>query len=278
MKPELDCGGEDGLSADRILAGLQNRLVARNLVYLPETGSTMDEARRRAEQGAPDGTLVITDYQTAGRGRLDRHWQAPPGSSLLASFIFRPRIAPHQAQQLTMLCGLAVAESVETETGLPVGLKWPNDLEIGGAKVGGILTEVELSGVRVKYAVVGIGLNVNLDPQQLSGPVPARATSLCAELGRPVARLRVLWAVLHAVEARYQALGTGAQALHAEWARRLVTLGRMVTVSTGNPDWEGTVAASWAGMAEGVDADGALLVRRADGSVERIIAGDVTVR
>ncbi len=260
----------DPLSADRILAGLKTGLVARNVIYLPETGSTMDDARRLAERGAPDGTLVVADYQTAGRGRLDRRWQAPPAGSLLLSFIFRPAIASHHVQQLTMLCGLAVAEGVEAETGLPVGLKWPNDLEIGGAKVGGILTEVELSGARVGYAVVGVGLNVNLDPQQLTGPVLARATSLSAELGRPVARLPLLWAVLRAVDTRYVALGAGAPGLHAAWAGRLVTLGRTVTVSTGDSIWEG--------LAEGVDADGALLVRRANGGLERIIAGDVTAR
>jgi BirA family biotin operon repressor/biotin-[acetyl-CoA-carboxylase] ligase len=261
---------DDTLSAEKILAGLKTRLVAQNLYCSPEVSSTMDEARRLAEQGAPDGTLVIADYQTAGRGRLDRRWQAPPVSSLLLSFIFRPAIASHQVQQLTMLCGLALAESVEAETGLPVGLKWPNDLEIGGAKVGGILTEIELSGVRVSYAVVGVGLNVNLDPQQLSGPVLTRATSLSAELGRPVARLPLLWAALYAVEARYLALGTGAPGLQVDWAKRLVTLGRTVTISTGDAAREG--------IAEGVDVDGALLVRRVDGSLERIIAGDVTVR
>jgi BirA family biotin operon repressor/biotin-[acetyl-CoA-carboxylase] ligase len=261
---------EDTLSADRILAGLDTRLVARSLIYLSETSSTMDEARRLAEQGAPDGTLVVSDYQAAGRGRLGRRWQAPPASSLLLSLIFRPRIASHLVQQLTMLCGLALAESVEAETGLPVGLKWPNDLEIGGAKVGGILTEVELSGVRISYALVGIGLNVNLDPQQLSGPILAPVTSLSGELARRAARLPLLWAVLRAVEDRYLALGTGAPGLHAEWAGRLVNLGRMVTVSTGDRAWEG--------MAEGVDADGALLVRRAGGGLERIMAGDVTMR
>jgi BirA family transcriptional regulator, biotin operon repressor / biotin---[acetyl-CoA-carboxylase] ligase len=261
---------EDGLSAERIEAGLRTRLVGRNLIYLPEIGSTMEEARRLAEQGAPDGTLVVADYQSAGRGRLDRRWQAPPGSSLLLSLVFRPAIAAHQVQQLTMLCGLGAAESMEAETGLAVGLKWPNDLEIGGAKVGGILTEVELSGVHVRYAVVGIGLNVNLEPQELSGPMAARATSLSDKLGSPVARLPLLWAMLLAVEARYLALGSGAQALHAQWARRLVTLGRTVTVATGDGAWEG--------LAEGVDADGALLVRRADGRLERIIAGDVHVR
>ena len=261
---------QDLLSAGSIQAGLKTGLVARSLVYLSQTGSTMDEARRLAEQGAPDGALVIADYQTAGRGRLDRRWQAPPASSLFLTLIFRPAVAPHHAQQLTMLCGLAVAESVEAETGLPVGLKWPNDLEIGGAKVGGILTEVELSGVRISYALVGLGLNVNLDPQQLTGAVLTRATSLSAELGRPVARLPLLWAVLRAIDARYLALGAGAPDLHAAWARRLVTLGRTVTVSTGDAAWQGT--------AEVVDAEGALLVRRADGSIERIIAGDVTVR
>lgn len=258
------------LSAVEILAGLKTRLVARNLIYLPETGSTMDHARRLAEQGAPDGTLVIADHQTAGRGRLGRRWQAPPAGSLLLSLIFRPAIASHQAQQLTMLCGLAVAEGVEAHTGLPVGLKWPNDIEIGGAKLGGILTEVELSGARISYAVVGVGLNVNLDPRQLTGPILARATSLSAELGAPVARLPLLWAVLHAVDARYLALGTGGPELHTAWARRLVTLGRPVTISADETAWEG--------IAEGVDADGALLVRRADGRLERILAGDVTAR
>ena len=136
----------DSLSAKAIVEGLDTQFVGRNPVYLPTVGSTNDEARRLAQAGAPEGTLVIADCQTAGRGRLDRRWEAPPGSSLLLSLLFRPPLAPHQVQQLTMVCGLAVVDAIEAATGLRAGLKWPNDVLIGEAKAGGILTEIVLAG------------------------------------------------------------------------------------------------------------------------------------
>lgn len=257
------------LSAERIRVGLRTEFVGRNLVYLPEAGSTNTEARRLGKAGAPDGTLVMADYQTSGRGRLERRWEAPPGSSLLVSLIFRPTLAPHQIQRLTMVCSLAVADAVEAETGLCVGLKWPNDLMVDGSKVGGILTELELRGDRVDYAVVGIGLNVNLDPSELPGDLLMPVTSLSHALGRRVARRPLLWAVLWAVEARYLALKAG-HSPHAEWAERLVTVGQPVTISLAGGVLEG--------MAEGLDANGALLVRQADGRLEAVVAGDVTLR
>ena len=136
----------NALSANAIREGLGTRFVGRNIVYRTEIGSTNDEARRLAGAGAPEGTLVIADYQRRGRGRLDRGWAAPPGSSLLLSLVFRPELAAHQAQRLTMCCGLAAVDAIEQETGLSAGLKWPNDVVIGGAKAGGILTEIELDG------------------------------------------------------------------------------------------------------------------------------------
>jgi BirA family biotin operon repressor/biotin-[acetyl-CoA-carboxylase] ligase len=168
-----------------------------------------------------------------------------------------------------MACGLAVAEAIEATTGLAVGLKWPNDVLIGGAKVAGILTELELQGSRVAAAVVGIGLNVNLDPEALPGGLLVPATSLSKALGRQVARRPLLLALLQALEARYLAL-CGGQSPHDEWAGRLVTLGRRVTVS--GP------GRKVAGVAEGVNADGALLVRLDDGRLETVVAGDVTLR
>lgn len=257
----------DALSAEAIRGRLRTRLVGRALVALPRTGSTNEEARRLAAEGAPDGTIVVTDYQWAGRGRLDRRWEAPPGSSLLLSVLLRPPLAAHQAGQLTMLCGLAVAEAVEVETGLHPGIKWPNDVLIGGRKAGGILTELELAGEHLSWAVVGIGLNVNLDPRALSGPLIERATSLSAELGRPVDRLALLLTLLARLDERYLALRAGAPDLAREWAARLVTLGRTVLVSDGG--------GQWSGVAEGVDADGALLVRPPGGEARRVIAGDV---
>lgn len=251
------------------LEGLETEFVGQNLVYHPAIPSTNDEARRLARAGAPEGTLVITDYQTAGRGRLERRWEAPAGSSLLMSLIFRPHLAAHQVQRLTMICGLAAVDAIESQTGLQVGLKWPNDLVIGGAKLGGILTEIELEGSRVDHAVVGLGLNVNLVPDQLPEDLLMAATSLSHHLGREVPRLPLLRALLQATAVRYRALEAG-RLPQAEWAGRLVTLGQPVSVSA--------LGGSVQGVAERVNENGALLVRRADGRLETVLAGDVRVR
>ena len=259
----------NSLSSAAIRDGLRTRFVGQNVVYWPKIGSTNDEARRLAAEGAPEGTLVITEFQREGRGRLDRRWVAPRGSSLLVSILFRPQLAPQQVQRLTMSCGLAVAGAIESQTGLRAGLKWPNDIVIGGAKAGGILTEIDLAGTQVESVVVGIGLNVNLDPARLPADLPMPATSLCHELGAKVPRLPLLRALLQGVEERYQALRAG-QAPHVEWAACLVTLGKQVTVMA-----DGSAKR---GIAEGVDADGALLVRLADGRLERVLAGDVSTR
>jgi BirA family biotin operon repressor/biotin-[acetyl-CoA-carboxylase] ligase len=256
------------LSASKIQAGLGTRFIGRTVVYRAEVGSTNDEARRIARAGAPEGTLVITDYQNQGRGRLDRDWVAPPGSGLLMSLVFRPELAARQVQRLTMLCGLAVAETIEFQTGLEVGLKWPNDVVIAGSKVCGILSEIEFEGPKVSFAVVGIGVNVNLDPALLPADLCLTATSLSREMGAEVARLPLLQALLKKIEKRYCTIGL-AHSLHHEWAGRLVTLGKAVTVSGTTPALQG--------MAEGVDVDGALLVRLADGTLEKVLAGDVSL-
>jgi BirA family biotin operon repressor/biotin-[acetyl-CoA-carboxylase] ligase len=257
------------MSAQAIRDGLQTQFVGHSLVFLSATASTNDEAKRLVEDGRPDGTLVITDYQMAGRGRSDRRWEAPPGSSLLMSLIFRPELPPRKVQLLTMVCGLAVVDVLEAEYSLAPTLKWPNDILLGDAKVGGILTEIVMAGDRVESVITGIGLNVNLDPAELPAGLMMEATSLSQALGRSVDRLRLLWALLRQVELRYTELKSG-HSPYSEWARRLGTLGRHVTVSSGNTILEG--------VAEGVDSDGALLVRLADGQLHTIVAGDVTVR
>jgi BirA family biotin operon repressor/biotin-[acetyl-CoA-carboxylase] ligase len=260
---------EHNLSADRIRAGLTTSVIGRSLVYLSETSSTNDDARRLANAGGVDGLLVITDHQTAGKGRLQRRWVAPPGSSLLMSLLLRPAIQPVQAQQLTMMCGLAVCDAIEAETGLRVGLKWPNDVVVGGAKLGGILTEIEVRDDKLDFAIVGIGLNVNLNLSQLPRELLMRATSLSSELGRAVSRLQVLWAFLGSVEERYFLLEDG-QSPHVEWSQRLTTLGQPVTVTEGKRSFEG--------VAQEVDHNGALLVRQASGEMATVLAGDVTLR
>jgi BirA family biotin operon repressor/biotin-[acetyl-CoA-carboxylase] ligase len=257
----------DHLSVEKACSTLSTAIIGRECVFHPEIGSTNEEARRLAQQGACEGTVVISDFQTAGRGRLDRRWEAPQGSSLLVSVVFRPNIAASEAAQLTMVCGLAVLDAVRVTCGLDAGLKWPNDVVRRGAKLGGILTELEVSGQDVVFAVVGIGLNVNVDPAVLPGDLLLPATSISRELGQRVERLSVLQALLQAIEARYLALRSG-RSPHQDWAAHLVTLGKPVTLT-------GVGDAVVAGIAEDVGADGALLVRLPDGTVVRVLSGDV---
>jgi BirA family biotin operon repressor/biotin-[acetyl-CoA-carboxylase] ligase len=256
----------DTLSAELILSGLETATIGRYIVYRSEVLSTNSEARRMAAEGSPEGTLVLAEHQIAGRGRLDRRWIAPPQSSLLLSLVFRPQLAANRIQLLTMLCGLAVVDAIELETGLRTALKWPNDIVHQGDKLGGILTEAELGGSRIDYVVVGIGLNVNLDPAQLGDGLLQSATSLSHALGRPVDRLPLLLSLLQQVEARYLDLGNGIEPVE-EWTRRLDTLGKRITITEAGVRREGT--------AEGVDDNGALRVRLLDGQLVTVIAGDI---
>ena len=260
------------LSVASIEKGLTTTFIGRRVIYYRSTGSTNDVARELAVRGAPEGTLVIADEQTAGKGRLGRRWLAPPATSLLMSLLLRPHfLAPHQAQRLTMICSLAVVDAIVEVTGLLAAIKWPNDIVVQGKKVGGILTELGATGQRLDYAVVGLGLNVNLDfgAVEAMGELAATATSLSQELGREVSRLALLWRILKNVEGRYQRLGAG-ELPHDEWASRLVTLHNHVIVDTPRGVVEG-----WA---EGVDADGALILRTNCGERQRVLAGDVTLR
>jgi BirA family biotin operon repressor/biotin-[acetyl-CoA-carboxylase] ligase len=253
------------LSVESIGKGLTTAFMGRKVIYHGSIGSTNDVARELAAQGAPEGTLVITDEQTAGKGRLGRRW-------LLMSTLFRPRfLAPYQAQRLTMICSLAVVEAIEAETGLGAAIKWPNDIVVQGKKAGGILTELGATGERLDYVVVGLGLNVNLDfgAEEAMGELAATATSLSQELGREVSRLALLWRVLENVEGRYRRLQAG-ELPHDEWASRLITLHNKIIVDTP----QGVVE----GWAEGVDADGALILRTHCGEHQRVLAGDVTLR
>jgi BirA family transcriptional regulator, biotin operon repressor / biotin---[acetyl-CoA-carboxylase] ligase len=257
------------LSPAVIARALSNLHTPWRVLYLEQTGSTNDVARGHARRGAGEGLLVIAEEQTGGRGRLDRSWWAPAGACLLMSLLLRPAIPAAQSGRLTMCLGLAAVEGIEDTTGVVAGLKWPNDVVLAGHKLGGMLAEAELAGESIAYAVLGLGLNVNVG---FHGPgVPpglsATATSLSAALGHPVARASLLSSILARFEHRYTRLLAG-ESPHDAWAARLVTLGQRVTVSGG----EGILA----GAALGVTPEGALIVRDDAGREHVVWSGDVT--
>jgi BirA family biotin operon repressor/biotin-[acetyl-CoA-carboxylase] ligase len=260
--------GSIKLSTEYIQSALTTRLVGRPLYYHPTIGSTMDEARRLATTGAPEGTVVLADEQRAGRGRLQRSWWAPPGTSLLLTLLLRPPLPPRQAQRLTMICSLAICDALAQVGGVQARVKWPNDVLVGDKKICGILTELDLVGEELNYALIGMGVNVNVDFSQ-APPLMAPATSLLAETGRAVSRLSLLAALLANVEDRYNMLRLGAS-FGEEWAARMATLGQAVQASSDKETVQGT--------AVGVDEDGALLIQVSDGTVQRVLAGDVTLK
>lgn len=265
----MDAIGDD-LSAERITAALRTRWLGRPTIFYSTTGSTQDELKHRAAQGAPEGMLVIADEQLCGRGRMGRKWAAPAQSSLLFSLLFRPAfLPPRYAQWVTMACALAVKDAVQAMTGLRPNLKWPNDVLLYHKKLAGILTELDISQENtIAWVIVGVGLNVNVDFSQLP-EIRDVAISLSEATGRSIARLPLLVSLLSRIERRYEALRAG-QSPVSEWAAQLLPLGRQVTVVA--PD------GTFSGFAESVDETGTLHLRLADGHIIPVLAGDVTLR
>jgi len=250
---------------DAVEARLQTRFVGRRIDYRASTESTMNVARTEAEGGAPEGTVVLAEEQTAGRGRFGRAWVSPAGKNLYLTLIMRPAL--HRLRPLSVVTPLAVCLAVEETAGLAPRIKWPNDVLINGRKLSGILIESELSGQSVKYALVGPGVNVNFDIGELS-EIGDIATSIKRELGRETSREELLASLLNHFESTYKR--SSSTEILDGWRSRLDTLGRHIRVTFGDQSLEG--------IAEDVDADGSLLLRTADGSLMTVDAGEVTLR
>ncbi|HEU5347144.1 MAG TPA: biotin--[acetyl-CoA-carboxylase] ligase [Ktedonobacterales bacterium] len=236
--------------------------LGRPLIYHQAIESTNSEAMALARRGGAEGTLVTTDNQTAGRGRLGRVWLSLPNEQLALSLVLRPPFSPHF---LVMASALAVAEAIEATTGLRPGIKWPNDVQIDGRKVCGILIETSEA-----IAVLGIGINVNGSLASIP-ELAGRTTTLADALGHPLAREPLFIELVRRLDGLYVALRTGGEQaqrqLREAWRARLVTLGQHVTIlQTGR-----TIT----GIAEDVDATGGLVVAADDGTRHTITWGDV---
>ena len=265
------------LSARAIKNGLDTIVMGCRVRSLVKTGSTMDVARRMAEplpgKSASEGTLVVADTQTSGRGRFNRLWASPPATNLTFSIVLRP--SPELLRDVNMAAVVALVRCIRVVTGLTATAKWPNDVRVGGKKVCGVLVEgvLALSPNPLPrgresggYVILGIGLNVNYDPSPVLEP-PAVATSLALELGRKVSRLDVLRTFLRTFDQLYRTLDAS-DSLYQEWRSCLDTLGQQVRVRLGDHIEEG--------LASDVDRSGDLILTRADGSTVSLNAGEVT--
>jgi len=260
-------GVPDKLLPEEVLQGLKTRIFTGPVHYFETLGSTNDLAKALAAQGAPEGTVVVAEAQTSGRGRLGRTWDAPPQAGLYVSLVLRPMLPPMELPQITLTTAVAVVRAVRRVAGLAPGIKWPNDLLLNGKKLGGILTEMETESDRIRHVVVGLGLNVN-NPG-FAPELAATATSLALATGKTFSRINLLQAWLEEFEALYgRFLNQGFAAILEEWKGFNVTLGKMVTVRQGPREISG--------QATDVAPDGALLLLTANGEMVRVTSGEIT--
>lgn len=254
------------LDIDTLDSALAGRVVGSRILWYDSITSTMDEARRLADEGRAEGLVVVAGEQTSGRGRFDRRWVSPAGSALLLTVLLRPKSI--QLPYINMAATLAVADAVAAHVRTAPAIKWPNDVRIGGLKVSGILIETDSGVGKLRYALVGIGINVDLDV--LDHPEIAQtATSVNSEGSAPVDHSTLLIDVLRRLDDMYASVKAGAS-LTDEWASRLETLGKPVQVSWGHK--------VFTGIAREVDERGNLIVDRDDGTRITVAGGEVTLR
>ena len=260
----------DLLRPEEIRSRLQTHVLGKELLYFSQIGSTNDEAKRRAVEGYPEGTLVITEAQLGGRGRLARGWFSPHARGIWFSLILRPPFPPQEAPKCTLMAAVAINRAIRDCTGIASGIKWPNDILINGKKLVGILTEMSAEMDAINHVVIGMGVNVNIAADEIPLELQAVATSLQIETGAPVPRLDLFVQILARLEELYlTAKKEGFATVLEAWRQESITLNRVVNVIA--PD------RTFVGKAVDIDADGALLVETATG-IERVLAGDVSIR
>ena len=260
----------DLLLPEEIRAGLATQLLGKQIVHFYDTSSTNNEAKHLAADDAVEGTIVVSEAQTLGRGRLNRGWFSPPGGGVWVSVILRPPFPPQEAPKCTLMAAVATVEAIREASGLNCGIKWPNDILWQGRKLVGILTEMSAEMDAINFVVLGIGINVSL--QESDFPEELRNIGASVSMGaeREVSRVEVLQKLLERLEYWYQVVKQeGFEPVLEAWRRESVTLGQPVRVLAGEETYDG--------VAEELAEDGSLLVRTENG-LRRVLAGDVSLR
>ena len=257
----------DRLTSLELSPLLSTHDLGQTVHFFESLPSTNERAFQLAQEGAEHGEVVVADQQTAGKGRRGRTWVSPPAVNLYFTAILRPDLPPQRAPELTLVAAVALAETL-IEAGAAASIKWPNDVQVGGKKVGGILLELSADSEVIHFVTLGMGINLNATAADFEGELAESATSLMEARGQRVPRAlftAALWTRLeHWLDLHAE---MGFAPVRTRWKELSATLGAEVLVKTDRTELRG--------IAEDVDVSGALLVRREDGTLERVLAGDV---
>ena len=247
---------------------IHTKWAGKTVHFARETDSTNLWIKRLAKEGAPEGTLTLAEFQSAGRGRLGRSWEVPEGTSVMMSILLRPKFEPQYAPMLTLVMGMAVAKAVK-KFGFDVSIKWPNDVVVSHKKICGILTEMGVRDGKIDYAVIGVGINVNI--REFPEEMADKATSLYLESGREFDRSQIPGLVMEAFEEYYEkfAATCDLSGLKEEYESILANYNQPVRVLAKEP---------YEGVARGITDGGELLVEKTDGTIVAVSAGEVSVR
>ena len=247
---------------------IHTKWAGKTVHFARETDSTNLWIKRLAKEGAPEGTLALAEFQSAGRGRLGRSWEVPEGTSVMMSILLRPKFEPQYAPTLTLVMGMAVAKAVK-KLGFDVSIKWPNDVVVSHKKICGILTEMGVRDGKIDYAVIGVGINVNI--REFPEEMADKATSLYLESGREFDRSQIPGLVMEAFEEYYEkfAATCDLSGLKEKYESILANYNQPVRVLAKEP---------YEGVARGITDGGELLVEKTDGTIVAVSAGEVSVR
>ncbi|MEW6419574.1 MAG: biotin--[acetyl-CoA-carboxylase] ligase [Nitrospirota bacterium] len=244
--------------------------IGREILFHEIIDSTNTIAAGLAKKGAAEGLVVLADCQEKGRGRLGRGWVSPPGVNIYMSIILRPKIGHEEATLITIMAAVGCATALRRITGLNVTIKWPNDLMVTNKKIGGILTELKTDPHQIIFAIMGIGINVNIDIDAFPDDVRRIATSAKNETGILYSRSEIIAEILNEIDHWYRILHeSDRKTLLPEWREITSTLGREVKVTVGKE--------TFTGLAESLDDKGLLILRLSTGEIKRINAGDLTI-
>lgn len=258
----------DTLDPSKIKALLETERFGREIIYEESLTSTQTIAHQLAQEGALDGTLVICEEQTEGRGRLMREWKSQKGKGIWMSIIMRPDVAPYQAPQFTLVAAVALTYAIFDVTGVSPAIKWPNDLLINGMKCTGILTEMQADPDRVNAIIMGIGINVNHQQEDFGEEIASIATSLRISLGKEIDRAALVVKILYYMEAfSKQYVAEGFEKIKTLWEKNSCTIGNRIKATT--------LRETFIGKAVGITKDGVLQLLLDDGTIKEIISADI---